>query len=116
MKATDPAQKEEEVSKWVATVEKEIEPLLSDAAPFFGGSKELTFAEAIVAPFLIRLYTFAEHGELLPTSLPKQLGRLEHFAKWAKAVTENESVLKIYDLPDHLEALVPKMKSRLGIK
>lgn len=29
----------------LAAVEKEIEPLLKDAAPFFGGSKDLTLAE-----------------------------------------------------------------------
>jgi len=47
-------EKQAKVDEWAAAVEKEIEPLLADAGPFFGGSKELTFAEAIVAPFLLR--------------------------------------------------------------
>lgn len=31
--------------EWVAAVRKEIEPLLADATPFFGGSQRLTLAE-----------------------------------------------------------------------
>lgn len=33
------------LNEFVTTVVKEIEPLLADAAPFFGGSKKLTLAE-----------------------------------------------------------------------
>lgn len=32
-------------TEFVSVVAKEIEPLLKDAAPFFGGSKKLTLAE-----------------------------------------------------------------------
>lgn len=35
----------EATEKFVAAIEKEIEPLLADAAPFFGGSSKLTLAE-----------------------------------------------------------------------
>jgi glutathione S-transferase len=43
-KETD-EEKEALVKEFVSTVGKEIEPLLKDAAPFFGGSSKLTFAE-----------------------------------------------------------------------
>jgi glutathione S-transferase len=32
-------------SEWVAAVKKEIEPLLTDANPYFGGSSSMTLAE-----------------------------------------------------------------------
>lgn len=38
-------EKQEECKKWAATVEKEIEPLLKNANPFFGGSDKMTLAE-----------------------------------------------------------------------
>lgn len=36
---------EEAAAEFVKQLEKEVEPLLSDAAPYFGGSKTLTLAE-----------------------------------------------------------------------
>ncbi|KAK7720831.1 hypothetical protein SLS63_009614 [Diaporthe eres] len=45
--AEDANESAEELVKGIA---KEIEPLLKDAGPFFGGSKKLTFAEASRAP------------------------------------------------------------------
>lgn len=38
-------EKEVKSKEWVAAVQKEIEPLLKTANPFFGGSKDLTLAE-----------------------------------------------------------------------
>lgn len=38
-------EKEAKSKEWVATVQREIEPLLSTANPFFDGSKDLTLAE-----------------------------------------------------------------------
>jgi len=81
----------------LAGIVKEVEPLLKDAAPFFGGSDKLTFAEALTAPFVIRLLSLSKHGAL-PTNL---ISRLEHetpnFYRWAQAIGKNASVLKIYD-------------------
>lgn len=102
--------KEEKAAALVAAVEKEIEPLLQNAAPFFNGSETLTLAEAIVAPFLIRTYDFAEDGELAPKSLAERLNKLPNFGKWAKAVRERESVNKIYDR----ETVVARTKERIG--
>jgi glutathione S-transferase len=38
-------EKEAKSKEWVAAVQKEIEPLLQSANPFFGGSQDLTLAE-----------------------------------------------------------------------
>lgn len=43
--------KEVEVKKLVDVVVKELEPLLQDASPFFGGSSKLTLAEVILPLF-----------------------------------------------------------------
>lgn len=109
IKAASAEEKEEEVNKWVAAVEKEIEPLLADASPFFGGSKDLTFAEAIVSPFLLRWYSLAADGEMIPASLIKKLDALPNFAKWSRAVRDNESVGRIYDA----EGFVPLFKRKV---
>ena len=101
-------EKEEKVDECVAVAQKEIEPLLADAKPFFGGSKELTFAECIVAPFLIRLYAFAEDDEYMPVSLAKKLDGLSNFGPWAKAVRQHPSVTKIWDEKDSLEGFKRK--------
>ena len=96
MKA-DASEKEKLVDEWVATVKKEIEPFLSDAGPFFGGSKELTYTEVIIAPFLVRWYAYSQAGEFVPGSLAEKLDQLPSFGKWAKAVREHKSVLKIWN-------------------
>ncbi|KAJ3528589.1 hypothetical protein NM208_g10132 [Fusarium decemcellulare] len=87
----------EEVAQGAAAeVIKEIEPLLDTAAPFFGGSDKLTLAEALVAPFVVRLFTWAKHG-LLPASLFERLEKeAPNFYKWAQAVNKHPSVLSIY--------------------
>lgn len=38
-------EKQEECKKWSAVIEKEIEPLLKDAKPYFGGNDKMTLAE-----------------------------------------------------------------------
>jgi glutathione S-transferase len=45
MKSVDGEEKEKLGRDLVAAVGKEVEPLLKDAAPFFGGSKVMTLAE-----------------------------------------------------------------------
>ena len=101
-------EKEKLVDEWVALVKKEIEPLLADANPFVEGSRELTYAEVIIAPFLLRLYAFSEAGEYVPTSLAKKMDALPNFGKWAKAVRNHKSVLKIWDGPSYMEGFSKK--------
>lgn len=108
--ASDAAAKDEIVTKIVAAVEKEIEPLLKNAAPFFNGSQELTLAEALIAPFLVRLYDASEDGELAPRTLAEKLDALPNFAKWAKAVRARPSVTGIYDA----QSILQRTKERLA--
>ncbi|KAI4645905.1 hypothetical protein J4E93_005483 [Alternaria ventricosa] len=82
--------------EFVDVVTKEIEPLLKDAKPFFGGSRKVTLAEALTAPFIIRTYAMAKH-ELLPKSVISGLDALPNFSKWAAEVNKQESVTYIWD-------------------
>ena len=106
-------EKEKKVDEWVKAVEKEIEPLLADAGPFFGGSKDFTFAEVHAAPFVVRWYALAKYEDLLPESLIKRFDALPNFSKWAKAIGEKESVHTIeWDSgPDALRKKLASIKA-----
>lgn len=80
----------------VDVVGKEIEPLLKDAKPFFGGSGKVTLAEALTAPFIIRMYGLARR-DILPKSIASGFDALPNFSKWAADVIKQESVTYIYD-------------------
>ncbi|CAN9377971.1 unnamed protein product [Alternaria alternata] len=82
--------------EFVDIVGKEIEPLLKDAKPFFGGSQKVTLAEALTAPFIIRTYAMAKN-ELLPKSITSGLDALPNFSKWAAEVVKQDSVTYIWD-------------------
>ena len=103
------SEKEDLVNQWVSVIEKEIEPLLADADPFFGGSKNLTLGEVIPAPFMLRWFALSDDGELVTSSFAKRLRALPDFGKWAKAVTERKTVLEIWDE----ETVLKSMKARL---
>lgn len=107
------SEREEQANKLYSAIEKEIEPLLkdtSDDAPFFGGRKELTLAEAITAPFLLRFYALSEDGELIPKSLKQSLEKLPNVGRWAKATLAKESVLYIWDE----EKVLSRTKKRIA--
>jgi glutathione S-transferase len=91
-------------------VGKELEPLLKDAAPFFGGSSKVTLAEALTAPFLIRLYGFAKYG-YMPKSMLEGLNALPNFSKWAAEVVKQESVLYVWDEEKTIHATKAKIDS-----
>ncbi|KAJ3339266.1 hypothetical protein HDU83_007720 [Entophlyctis luteolus] len=94
----------------VAAAVKEIEPLLSDAAPFFGGSEKLTFAEALTAPFAIRLVTLVEAG-VLPSAVLEQLKiQAPNFYKWIHAVSQHPSVTRYFGK----DAVIAISKSRIA--
>jgi glutathione S-transferase len=111
--AKDGEERDQLISEYVAVVKKEIEPLLEDAKPFFGGSEKLTLAEvstdiahavkmvltgnqAIVAPFLLRVYTMVKH-DIIPKSLVEGFDALPDFSKWVDKVIKHDSVLEIFD-------------------
>jgi glutathione S-transferase len=50
LRANNEEEKRAKADEWAKAIEKEIEPLLQDANPFFGGSKELTLAEVCFSP------------------------------------------------------------------
>ncbi|KAI9811086.1 MAG: hypothetical protein M1827_005668 [Pycnora praestabilis] len=95
-------EKEEKGKELVGVLEKEVEPLLKGEGegegkgPFFGGGERITLAEALTAPFILRLYSGA-NDTLLPKSLLPALEKLPNFNKWAKAVMKQESVTYIWD-------------------
>ncbi|KAF1363384.1 glutathione-S-transferas-like protein omega 1 [Lizonia empirigonia] len=106
--ADDGAKKEELVKDFVGAVGKEIEPLLKDAGPFFGGSQKVTLAEALTAPFILRVYSFSKNG-LLPKSVLEGFEGLPNFNKWAQAVIKEESVTYIWNE----EEVIPAMKKKI---
>ncbi|KAI9847564.1 MAG: hypothetical protein M1837_002138 [Sclerophora amabilis] len=110
---TDPKEAEAKAQDFVAVLEKEIEPLLQDAAPFFGGSEKLTLAEVQAASFILRLYSWPKYG-VISSSLPTALDRLPNFSRWAKAIHASKSATKIYDeekSSEKIKAKVEKMRA-----
>jgi len=107
---------EEEVAAnaFVDAVAKEIEPLLKDANPFFGGSSRLTLAEVQTGSFLLRVLAFRKYG-LLPQSFVEGLqSKAPNFWKWASAVVKEDSVTYIWDeknVAEKTKARIEKLKA-----
>ncbi|PVH75449.1 thioredoxin-like protein [Cadophora sp. DSE1049] len=94
-------EKEKLAETFVDAIVKEVEPLLQDAAPFFGGSKKLTLAEVQTGSFLLRVLHLPKFEE--PNLLPKSLltgleSKAPAFWKWANAVVAEKSVNYIFDV------------------
>ncbi|KAM6479877.1 thioredoxin-like protein [Trichoderma sp. SZMC 28011] len=101
---------EEAAAEFVKQLEKEVEPLLSDAAPYFGGSKTLTLAEVLTGSFILRLLSLPKNG-VGPESLIKDLPtKTPNFYKWATTVIEHPSVNGIWNE----EKVVSGTKARLA--
>ena len=104
------AEAEAVVDDAVASLVKEVEPLLADAAPFFGGSDKITLAEVLTGSFVIRLTALA-HAGVYPAGLTKSLAeKAPHFTKWADEVSKHPSVTKIFDE----EKIVEGTKARVA--
>ncbi|CAG1988117.1 unnamed protein product [Fusarium graminearum] len=98
----------------VAGIVKEVEPLLKNAAPFFGGSDKLTFAEVLTAPFVIRALSLSKHG-LLPTNLSSRLEKeTPNFYKWAQAISNHASIMGIYNEDDIVQGTKKKRAQLRG--
>lgn len=107
---------EKVIDEAVAGLLREVEPLLNDANPFFGGSDKLTLAEVstllpeilgpkklnmcmkvIMGPFVIRAITLSKHG-VYPKSLNAQIQeKTPNFHKWATAVSGHPSITSVFD-------------------
>lgn len=89
---------------------KEVEPLLKDAAPFFGGSADITLAEVLTGSFVLRIVKLANAG-IYPANLTSLAAeRAPSFWKWAQAVSEHPAVTGIFDE----EAIVASTKARIA--
>ncbi|KAL6694311.1 thioredoxin-like protein [Trichoderma pleuroticola] len=98
------------LADFVTVTAKELDPLLADAAPFFGGSSNLTLAEVLTASFILRMYALCRHG-MLPATLPESLAaQAPKFDQWAQKVITHPSVLGTLDE----EAWIAVMKQRMG--
>jgi len=113
------ANSDEEREKLVDTaaeiIQNNLVPYLEDAAPFFGGSKELTLAEVNTASFVIRIHAFSkpEHG-VLPQSFADKLNAIPAWKKWVDAVVTHPNVTHIFDEPtivEHNKARVAKLQA-----
>jgi len=97
LRAADEKTREEAATKVIDAVVKEVEPLLSNAAPFFGGSSKLTLAEVQTGSFVLRIVDFPKYG-LLPANFLSELEtRTPNFYKWIHAVAAEKSVNHIWD-------------------
>lgn len=94
-----PTQQDEEaiVAGAVQGLAAQVEPLLADAAPFFGARDRLTLAEVITGPFVIRAVTLSKHG-VYPASLNRLCKeKTPNFSKWAAAVSSHPSITSVFD-------------------
>jgi len=116
------SEKEAMAADFVKGVEKEIEPLLKETTPekpFFGGSEKMTFAEVMLAPFILRIYSLSNDGRYMPKSVVEGFEKLPKFSAWAKAATSQESVMYIWDEKKVLERTgtrIEKMKAAAAAK
>ncbi|KAH6971219.1 glutathione S-transferase domain-containing protein [Ilyonectria sp. MPI-CAGE-AT-0026] len=105
---------EELASGLVDVITKEIEPLLKDAAPYFGGSEKVTLAEALTASFVVRLISLSKYG-VFPKSLVGSLSeKAPNFYRWAEVLIDTPSVNYIYNEEFIVEAMkkrIPRFKS-----
>ncbi|KAI5917582.1 thioredoxin-like protein [Camillea tinctor] len=104
------AEAESIAQELVAGVVKEVEPLLSNAAPFFNGSDKLTLAEVLTGSFIARLWSWPKYG-LLPQGLVKEFEtKAPNFYRWGTAVSQHPSVTNIYNEAEIAE----RTKQRFG--
>ncbi|KAH6643704.1 thioredoxin-like protein [Boeremia exigua] len=88
--------------QYIEAVAKNVEPFLQDSAPFFGGASEVTLAEVLAGPFVLRVLKYPSHAELVPNCVLTRLQeRAPLFWSWAHAIEAKSSVTAIWD-----EALV----------
>ncbi|KAI9761834.1 MAG: hypothetical protein M4579_000774 [Chaenotheca gracillima] len=98
VKAETEEEREEKSFEMVDALAKEVEPLLHDAAPFFGGSKDLTLAEVQTGSFVLRLMTWPKYEGLFSKKVPERIEKtMPNFYRWATAVQANKSVTALWN-------------------
>ncbi|WOO77965.1 Pyrimidodiazepine synthase [Vanrija pseudolonga] len=88
---------------------KEVEPLLKDAKPYFGGADKLTLAEVLTGSFVVRLLSLGKAGVYPASFLASIEQQAPNFWAWAQKVAVHPSVTGIYDE----EKVVTKTKARI---
>ncbi|KAL2865225.1 glutathione S-transferase family protein [Aspergillus lucknowensis] len=85
--------------RYAEAVVKEIEPLLQDAGPFFGGAGKLTMAEVLTGSFIMRIFTlpYTDNAPLPRTMVAGLEEMAPKFYAWAQAVMQHPSVYSIYN-------------------
>jgi glutathione S-transferase len=117
VRAANEEEREEEGKALVAAVVKEVEPLLKDAAPFFGGSKRFTLAEVLTGSFVLRNLTHSKYGLHAKDLLSELEAQAPNFYKWANAVINEKSVTYVWNEKAVIEATKAKLaKLRVGSK
>ncbi|KAK7885230.1 hypothetical protein LTR67_010721 [Exophiala xenobiotica] len=119
--ADNPQTQAKLVDECIALLEKEIEPLLADANPYFGGSDRITVVEAMTTPFTLRLHDFAD-GQIFPSSLAQRMTdsvKLPNFARWLDLCMAHPSVTYVWDKEYYLPRIVerlPQAKAKYASK
>ncbi|KAL2833848.1 thioredoxin-like protein [Aspergillus cavernicola] len=100
-------------NKYIDAVVQEIEPLLADAAPFFGGSDRFTLAEVQTGSFLLRVLSLPKHADILPNFMLQSLQeRAPNFWKWSHAVIAEESVTAVWDEENVVRRTLERIKKQ----
>ncbi|KAJ1335028.1 glutathione S-transferase [Microdochium nivale] len=89
---------------YVDNAAKELEPLLADAASFFGGSDKPTFAEVQTGSFIIRFFTLTKAG-LIADFRGDLEAKAPNFYRWASAVAEIPSVKSTFPADEFSEMI-----------
>ncbi|KAK4040362.1 thioredoxin-like protein [Parachaetomium inaequale] len=98
------------VDKAVAALLSEVEPLLADASPFFGGSETITLAEVLTGSFALRLKSLTA-AEVYPKAIWTAIEeKAPNYVRWSAAVVAHPSVTSIYDE----ERVVEGTKARIA--
>ncbi|KAL6792626.1 thioredoxin-like protein [Trichoderma sp. SZMC 28012] len=98
LSAKSPEEEKSIMDSAVASLAKNVEPLLQNAGPFFGGSDKLTMAEVLTGSFVVRLLTLPT-PDLYPTGLLEAIqSSAPAFWKWAEHVAKHPSITNIYDV------------------
>lgn len=118
MMANTSAEKEAKCKEWIEVIKKEIEPLLANASPYFGGSEKLTLVEVNAAPMVVRWYAIS-NDKILPAMFTEELNQLPNFSKWAAHLRKHPSVIGMFDAQEYTktaEQRVEKMRAKLQAK
>lgn len=112
--ANDSPKRAEIGNDFAAAVEKELEPLLADASPYFGGKDKLTLVEVDTGSFLLRFEALAskEAGYIVPKEAFEKISALKNFDTWRKAVVANESVTGIWDRETFIVNTLKRLAAR----